>query len=195
MRRKVWHILALTLVFLPAGCGTAVFDDFAPLLPVDNFAVIESERAYRSAQVDRTTLAMMIDNLELKTVINLRGANPSEQWYINEKAVCDEKGVTLVDIRWSARELPSQEELLKYYDAIKSVQEPILIHCKAGADRTGAAAAIWRMTIPGEARETARFQLNPFYGHFQAFTPYMDELVAIYQTSRDWIVNEYTGMP
>ena len=51
------------------------------------------------------------------------------------------------------------------------------------------------MTMMGEPRETARFQLSPLYGHFQAFTPYMDELVAIYQTSRDWIVSEYAGMP
>ena len=96
-------------------------------------------RAYRSAQVDSETMKLLIDNVGIKTVINLRGANPDQKWYLNEKSACDEKGVSLVDIRWSARELPSPAELLEYYDAIQNAQEPILIHCKAGAepDRRG----------------------------------------------------------
>ena len=189
-RRPVTCVLVASAL---VGCGLGVYDDFPPLRITDNFRAIEPGRAYRSAQLDPTTLALLIDVYGIRTVINLRGENPDELWYQNERALLAEKGVALVDVRWSAFELPPREELLKLYDAFLTVAEPILIHCQAGADRTGAAAAIWRMVMLGEERQEAARQLALFYGHVEALTPAMDELVRIFEPSREWIENQYPG--
>jgi protein tyrosine/serine phosphatase len=183
--------LFVVLVLLLAGCGFGMYDDFAPLTPLDNFRVIEPNRAYRSAQLDAESFALLIDVLGIRTVVNLRGDNDSEPWYVEEKEVLEGKGVELVNVRMSAYALPAREELLNLYDAFLTAEEPILIHCRAGADRTGAAAAIWRMVVLGDTREQAAWELSVWYGHFEPFAPAMDELVRIFVPQRAWIENEY----
>lgn len=174
-----------------AGCGAGAFDDSAPLTVFDNFRTVEPERVYRSAQLDPESLALVFDQYGIRTVINLRGANPQELWYQNEVAATTKAGVQHVDIAMSASKLPSRAILLQLFDAFQTAQYPILIHCEAGADRTGAAAAIWRMALRGDARQAAAAELSPLYGHFVARYPAMDELVRIFQPDRAWIETEY----
>ena len=183
--------LALIVCLLPIGCGLADLDNYAPLRLTDNFHTIEADRAYRSAQLDGESLRLVIETFDIRTVVNLRGENLSNEWYQNEKAVTDELGVTLVDARMSAHELPSRETLLLLYDTFTTGEHPMLIHCKSGADRTGAASAIWRILVLGDSREAAAEELSTQYGHFKAAAPEMDELVDIFQPDRDWIENEY----
>ena len=181
----------LCVCLLLVGCGLGELDDFAPLMPTDNFRVIEFGQAYRSAQLDAESFRLVIDVLGIQTVINLRGENEDELWYQQEQAAVAGSGATLVDIRTSASQLPSRENLLLLYDTFLETEYPILIHCQAGADRAGAAAAIWRMVVLGEPRELAALQLSPLYGHFVFVHPQMDYLVAIFEPDRDWIENEY----
>lgn len=188
-----WKLLITILVTALVGCGLGVYDGFAPLTPTDNFRVIEPDRAYRSAQLDVTTLELLVDVLGIRTVVNLRGENASEPWYENERAALDAAGVEFVDIRMSAHSLPQRAELLELYDTFLAAEEPILIHCQAGADRAGAAAAIWRMVVLGDEREDAAQELSICYGHFEAITPAMDELVRIFQPDRAWIEEQYPG--
>ncbi len=176
-----------------AGCGAGAFDDFAPLTVFDNFRIIEEGRAYRSAQLDSESLALIFATYEIRTVVNLRGESPGEAWYRNERAAAAAAGVTLVDIDMSARKLPPRDQLLRLYDTFKTAEYPILIHCSGGSDRTGAAAAIWRMVMLGESRATAARELSPRYGHFRAAHPEMDELVGVFRPDREWIEHEYAG--
>lgn len=188
-----WKLLFALLATAALGCGLGVYDSFAPLRPTDSFRAIEPGRAYRSAQLDVETLGLVIDLFDIRTVVNLRGENASEAWYVNEKAALDARGVELVDVRMSASALPPREELLKLYDTFLAAEEPILIHCQGGADRTGAAAAIWRMVVLGDERQEALGELCVCYGHFEFATPEMDELARIFQPDRQWIEEEYPG--
>jgi protein tyrosine/serine phosphatase len=172
------------------ACGLGAADNYAPLTVWDNFAVIKDGQAYRSAQLDATTLRMVIEQYGIKTIVNLRGENLDNAWYRAEKAVAAETGIAHVDIRMSANHLPPRETLLKLYDTFTDAEGPILIHCQAGADRTGAAAAIWRM-MQGDSREAAASETSVLHGHFAARHPTIDYLVSIFQPDRDWIENEY----
>ncbi len=192
MKPKRLVILALLVASLP-GCGWEGLNGYEPLWYFDNFHVIEPGTAYRSAQLDPETLQLALDHARIRTVINLRGANDGEQWYEDEKAVCQQAGVTLVDIRMSASALPPRETLLRLYDTFLTAEYPILMHCNGGADRAGAAAAIWRMVIQGHDRAAAADELAVRYGHFAGVNPEMDELVRIFQPDRTWIEQEYPG--
>jgi protein tyrosine/serine phosphatase len=185
--------LAFVACAAALGCGLGALDNYAPLTVFDNFHAIEDGVAYRSAQLDADSLDLAFQRYGIRTVINLRGANEDEPWYRNEQAAADAAGVTLVNIAMSANALPSRESLLLLFDTFQTAEYPILIHCQAGADRTGAAAAIWRMEMRGDSRAAAMEQLSPRYGHVEAVHPAMDALARIFQPDRDWIENTYPG--
>jgi protein tyrosine phosphatase (PTP) superfamily phosphohydrolase (DUF442 family) len=194
VRPALGTVLCVTAALLSAGCGNipappATDGDALPLL--DNFHAVKDGQAYRSAQLDPTTLALVIETYGIRTVVNLRGEDVGESWYDDEVTTCQALGVAHVDIDMSANALPARDQLLKLYDTFESADYPILMHCKAGADRAGAASAIWLMEVDGDDRQTAQQQLALKYGHFASATPEMDELVAMFVPDRNWILNEY----
>lgn len=191
MRPRHLRYVILVACAALAGCGFGELDNYAPLTVFDNFRSIEEGRAYRSAQLDATSLNLVFDEYGVRTVINLRGENKQDAWYCNERSAAEQAGVTLVDIRMSAGQLPSRDALLLLYDTFQAAEYPILIHCQSGADRTGAASALWRMVMRGDARAAARVELSLAYGHFEARHPEMDQLVELFQPDRDWIANVY----
>lgn len=193
MRRPIWSSVTAAMALVVAGCGWGAADDYAPLTVTDNFRVIAKGQAYRSAQLDAESLRLVAQEYGIRTIVNLRGPNPGRAWYDNERAVAAELGLTHVDVRMSAHSLPDRETLLLLYDTLTTAEEPILLHCQGGADRTGAAAAIWRMIVAAQPRASAARELSPAYGHFRAQTPRMDELVEMFVPDRAWIENEYPG--
>ncbi len=173
-----------------AGCDVFCVDALHWLLGYNLYAVAEG-RAYRSRQPDVGLIDHAVETLGVRTVINLRGENTGKPWYDTEAGRLDELGVALVNVRMSANHPPSPEVLLALYDAFVSAEEPILIHCQAGADRAGAAAAIWRMTVARESRQDALTELDCRYGHFREQTPAMDWLAEIFVPDRDWVATQY----
>jgi len=108
----------------------------------DRSDVVIKNEVFRSRQLSSDNLRRLIESERIKTVINLRGSQPDETWYQQEKAIADEYGVTLTDIDFSANELPDVREICYLYDVLKSAETPLLLHCKHGVDRTGMASAL-----------------------------------------------------
>ncbi len=185
-RFGAWFVLATSL----SGCGIA-FPGPLHWLAGHNFHVIESGRAYRSRQPDPEFLRSIVPAYGIRTVINLRGENADEAWYQAEARTLDELGVAMVDVRMSAKRPPHPDTLLALFEAVQSAEHPILMHCQGGADRTGAAAAIWRMTVLGHPREEALEELAPSFGHYRQVTPAMDWLAEQFVPSREWITTTY----
>jgi protein tyrosine/serine phosphatase len=156
-----------------------------------NFYTVEKDKAYRSAQLTREELALSFQHLGIKTVINLRGAKPQSDWYKDEVAVTAEYGVNLVDIGMSARRLPHRPDLLKLLATFETAPRPILIHCKAGADRTGEAAALYQMLYMNKPKAEALKMLNIIYGHIQAMMPAKIYFVKELWQGADWAREEY----
>ena len=125
----------IPLIILALSIGVWLFID-------DRISVVVKDEVYRSRQLSSDKLRHLIESEGIKTVINLRGAQPDETWYQEEKAITGEYGVTLTDIDFSANELPDVREICYLYDVLKSADTPLLLHCKHGVDRTGMASAL-----------------------------------------------------
>jgi protein tyrosine/serine phosphatase len=60
---------------------------------------------------------------------------------------------------------------------LREAPKPILIHCQAGADRSGLASVIFLQQIAGIDEETAERQLSILYGHIGI--PYLSSSFAM----------------
>lgn len=110
----------------------------------------------------------------VRTIVNLRGARTCGSYWLEKKA-CDRFGMTMVDFQIRSRAAPTREELHAARDLFRTIEYPMLMHCKSGADRAGLMAVLYRHFVEGEPIATAKAQLSLRYGHIrQADTGILD---------------------
>jgi protein tyrosine/serine phosphatase len=130
-----------------------------------NFHTITYGEAYRSAQLDTDEFEYYIKKYNIKSIVNLRGKNPELPWYEEEIRVSAKHGIKHFDISLSASREPTEEDINELIEIFKTAPRPVLIHCQAGADRSGLAAAMWKVVVDREPKSEAEKQLSIFYGH------------------------------
>ena len=130
-----------------------------------NFHPITPGEAYRSAQLDRDELEHYIQRYRIHSVINLLGKDKNARWYREEISTCKDLEVAHYDIKLPSRSAPSEAKIRTLISIFKTAPRPVLIHCKAGADRSGLAAAIWLVEIDSAPPSRARKELSFRYGH------------------------------
>ncbi|MBD3273525.1 hypothetical protein GF385_04225 [Candidatus Dependentiae bacterium] len=154
----------------------------------DNFHIVENGNLYRSAQLSPKKLKKIIKEYGIKTIINLRGKNPDKNWWQNERIVAQELDVHFYNIPMRANSFPKKDHLLKLLDLYENTPRPIYIHCKAGSDRTGEAAAIYILEQMGGSKKQALKQLSLKYKHIELKYPKKKKLIKMWQ-GRNWIEN------
>jgi protein tyrosine/serine phosphatase len=135
----------------------------------------------------------------LRTIINLRGERLCGSYWL-ERAACERHGITLINVTTRSRAAPSREELMRARDLFDSVEYPILMHCKSGADRAGLMSVLYRHLKEGVPVEEAKSELSLRYGHVrQADTGILDHLFERYLDDNrerpiaflDWVESVY----
>ncbi len=130
-----------------------------------NFHPITPGEAYRSGQLDGDQLAHYVSLYNIKSILNLRGKHSGTDWYEEELAASVKLNLMHYDITLSATHELTGDEARQLVDIFKTAPRPILIHCAAGADRSGLAAAMWKVVVDGEPKAEAIKQLSILYGH------------------------------
>lgn len=105
-----------------------------------------------------------INRLGIKTIINLRGGNDGNSFYVIEKEQCAKHNIKLVDFSTGASSLMKPNELLMCRKIFKEVEYPILMHCKSGADRSAVMSTLYRMFVLKQSFQEAN-DLKWYYGH------------------------------
>ena len=98
----------------------------------------------------------------IRTVINLRGAR-DEAYYALEKDACERLGLTLIDAPLDSRDPPQKDRVHRARELFRTIEYPVLIHCKSGADRAGMMAVFYRHFHLGEPISVAIEQLSKKY--------------------------------
>lgn len=153
-----------------------------------NVHPIEEGVAYRSAQLNGHQLRELASRVGIRAIVNLRGAKPGKSWYEEEVAVADELGIQHVDYGFSASSPLSIEQMTELQKLFERIPQPFLIHCKAGADRTGLASALY-LAAKGRGESDIRAALSIRYGHFPFFdvfdkTSAMDDSLDLFLRQR-----------
>jgi protein tyrosine/serine phosphatase len=130
-----------------------------------NFHEVVPGQLYRSGQLSAEQFHEYVTHYHIRSIVNLRGSNEQAAWYRAEVAEARSLSVAHVDFAMSA----SRETPIDKVDALEAilrdVAKPVLIHCQAGSDRSGLAAAVFMHRIRGVEIEQAEGQVSLFYGH------------------------------
>lgn len=153
---------------------------------------------YRSNQPTDARLQKYA-RMGIRTILSLRPAIPSPAYQL-EKESCERLGLTLINVPLYSSLAPPAQNLLDLITAFRSVERPMIMHCKSGADRAGLASTIYLMVIEGEPLEKARRMLSPRYIHFKWMkTGVLDQLFDRYAADNaaqpiafeDWVATRY----
>jgi protein tyrosine phosphatase (PTP) superfamily phosphohydrolase (DUF442 family) len=146
----------------------SLFVDHAVLrLSWRNWGVVEAGRLYRSNHPLPWQLAQAKRRHGLRSVINLRGHRQDCGSDALGRARADELGLVHADAPFESRGAPHKDRILRLVDLFASLPEPVLIHCKSGADRTGLVAGLW-LLLQGYPVPAALDQLHWRFGHVSA---------------------------
>jgi len=163
MEKRGRMLVVIVAIFLLPFLGGALYALYQSLQ--GNFHVITKGEAYRSAQMTGNELKRCISNYRIKSIINLRGKMPKEGWYKEEVKISEAAKVMHYDLLLSAYSELSAEEARILTGLFNFAPRPILIHCQGGADRSGLAAAMWKVIVDKEPKAEAGKQLSIVYGH------------------------------
>jgi protein tyrosine/serine phosphatase len=148
------------------GAFVAVAGGFyAHMLWTANFHPVIVGELYRSSQPSGAMIAEFQKQYGIKTIINLRGDNTGHHWYDREITEAKHLDIDHIDFRMSSNKELTQEQAEQLVAIMRDAPKPILIHCQAGADRTGLATALYLAAIAKTSEATAESQMSILYGH------------------------------
>ncbi|MGD9109092.1 MAG: tyrosine-protein phosphatase [Gammaproteobacteria bacterium] len=107
-----------------------------------NFHTVIPGKVYRCAQPSARQLAKIKERYKIRSVINLRSLHFTDPRYQAEARACHALKISLFHLRMSPKKFPDIVQLKNLVNLLRTVPKPVLIHCRAGADRTGLASAI-----------------------------------------------------
>ena len=135
-----------------------------------------------------------------KSVVLLRGMIPGNPIYDLERDACSRAGLKLHMAPLGGRALVPPDRFLALLEAFKTAEEPFVMHCKSGIDRTGMAAFLYLVAETDTPPEIARRQLSFKYLHLKTsrhgiLDHMADAYLAAHRATgisiRDWIETAY----
>lgn len=135
-------ILKKLIIIIPIVLVLALGLHIASNYLFHNFHAVIPGKIYRSAQLSPTALNHYVRKYQIKTIINLRGKNLGDRWYLDEMSFVAQHEVRHFDVKLSAYQLPTDKQLARIVYLLQHAPKPILIHCRSGVDRSGLAASI-----------------------------------------------------
>lgn len=173
MRRR-WLIgMGGSLFLLLAGAGGFL----AALQIFGNFHEVVPGQYYRSAQPTAAQIADYAKRYGIRSILNLRGAEPQSAWYRQEVAEANRLGLTHVDFKMSAEKRLKPDDAHRLVALLEKMPKPLLVHCKAGADRSGLVSAIYLYSVADLGESAAESQISFRYGHIGI--PYLSSTFAM----------------
>ena len=161
-RSWLWWSLAIVV----AGLTGVLLLEIGRVALGSNFHQVIEGRLYRAAQPSGTSLEGYIHTYGIRTVINLRGPNPGEDWFEEEGRVAKRCGTEFVSVNMSASDKPQEQNLRLLIETFEQCPTPMLLHCTSGSDRSGFASACYLLLKTDTSLAEARSQLSLRFGHF-----------------------------
>ncbi len=172
MRKRLQCLMAVGLALVIAGVPL-LYHRYR-LTTAKRLREVEPGKFYRSGQMTAAGLADTIARLKIRTIVNVQNEFPDPDlrrgfldWHTeSERELCERLGVHYV---WIAPDLISRRKVADEHpqaiDEFLALMDdpanyPVLLHCKAGLNRTGCLAAVYRLEYQGWTKAEAMDELK-----------------------------------
>jgi protein tyrosine/serine phosphatase len=155
-----------------------------------NLHPVVAGQVYRSAQPSEDDIDRWVPALGLRSVVNLRGAKSKDdrRWLGKERDAAIRNGAVHVSLRMSADDIPPAQTLRELVRILDTTPRPLLIHCRAGAERSALAASAAVLLAGGDlAAARAEFALDK--GFVYLVNPRLPRVLDDYE---EWLAGEPT---
>lgn len=124
-----------------------------------NLHVVAPGQVYRSGRMNPKAMAQVVKSLGIRSVLSLVGINDIE------KETVHRAGAEYFAFSLSDHHEVSDSQVENIVVVLYHAPKPLLIHCKAGADRAGLVSALYRYAVEAQPASEADGELTFFYGH------------------------------
>jgi DSP-PTPase phosphatase fused to NAD+ Kinase len=114
------------------------------------FAAVVPGRVYRSGQISRWIIGNVLDRNDIRLIVDLNGEDPGDKDQLAELKAARERGI---EVKRFPLRGNGTGNIRHYAAALTELHRasrdgrPVLIHCHAGANRTGAAVGFYRLLV------------------------------------------------
>jgi len=148
----------IALILLLLGAGVWLWEDVLEdrFIP-KRWGCVESGRIYRSGQLSAALIERTLKKHQIEVVITLNGLKPEDVDCLAEREACRTLGIDLKRFPLGG---DGTGDIRHYASAIEAIvaaregQRPVLVHCTAGAQRTGGVLACYRLLVRGDPNDS-----------------------------------------
>lgn len=127
-----------------------------------NFHEVVDDQVYRSARPSPGQARRWIQQHDLRTILVLRERTTTGAAEVREVAA--EHDVDVVYLPLSAYAHIDSPSLVRLIELLEESPKPLLLHCRAGFDRSGVASALAAWYVGGQSYAEAKWQSIPLPG-------------------------------
>ena len=126
------------------------------------FGIVERDKIFRSGRIAPHLMRETLLRHNIKVVVDLTDSDPANSSVQAERKAVEELGITRYNFPLCG---DGTGNITNYANAIaaiarsRSENKPVLVHCAAGAQRTGGAIAAYRLLVEKQLPETVSSEL------------------------------------
>lgn len=177
--------LVRTVVVVAALLALGLYWQFGvrPNLFPKNFAVVEAGKVYRSGQLTPAAFRKVVEERGIKTIIDLGSGKDHPEVEKLNAAVAKSLGVRryVAALEGDSRGNPNWY-VWALRIAMDPANQPVLVHCGAGSERTGCIVTLYNNIQHGTSISEG-YQLASNYGHDPDKNPHLRQTLESYGES------------
>src|SRR5262249_46316236 len=129
------------------------------------WGVVVPGKVYRSGQISKELIESVLTKNGIRAIINLQSADPDDANQEAERSVATAHGIAQYRFPLGG---DGTGQIGNYADAIANLTRleaegtPVLVHCAAGAQRTGGVVAAYRVLVRQESPQLAYAEMRSY---------------------------------